>query len=227
MPKNNKYNTFAVTISPPNQKIIGDYNEVFKVLVNKIRKLRNIERSAYCVELGKSGCHPHIHLIIDFNIQKRLDVVSKSIKQISVKYFKMEQELNFNLVRTKKCIGNGIYVWLKEYMTKENPLVDNDGFDVSKINEDYRVEQRKVLTLANKKKPIYQNNILEVYRYELPNFKSQYTEDSSNYISEYISYLDSKGYAIVYLLKNLKLLRKVICFHHNRLNSIIESELFS
>lgn len=211
--KNSSAKVYAMTISPKVGTTTRD-----KVLhsgqMYTVAKVSQIEKSAYVVEMGEKGDHPHLHMLITYKKSRRYDTVISSIQT----YFSKSLDHPITPCFVDVKLAREPSYWLVEYMQKEAEL-KNNGYDLEHYRQLYaRCQLENNIYNADYGIKLNRTCFLSVYRllkkeyYDSQPDRLKYRVGSAAYIKHFIYYLDKKGFNVSWCFYNYKQMKCLILF---------------
>lgn len=182
--KNTTYNRYFVTVSPKSGTVSLEQLEAFKTkLTSKASKF------AFAIEHGANGDHPHAHLLIEFDSNKRKDTLTVTVKALC-RRLKIEAHINV------KPSYNPLHL-LENYLTKEvEPEIV--GFDLDTLRKEVKGHNRSVYRKDSQRLRITRDSFLDIYEQLLPRMTTTFTlRGADEHLTELcqLLYLDNYAYS--------------------------------
>lgn len=200
-PKNTCFPRFAVTVSPVSGKV-SPQQLVDSIVAYLESQKKKIVRSAYVYETGKEGNHPHLHFLVTYSSDKRRDTLLKSLQTFFSK--NLSHPITKPFIDVKPAYNPEYF--LTEYMSKENPIVNN-GYDITKLKKEQQSDKRKYLKMGTQLKPITRSNILEI----IQEWKQTLTEEQvidnrciKSEFDNFVNYMIEHNFNVSFIIWNKK-----------------------
>jgi len=210
--KNTEYDRFHITISPKS----GDasHQHLDQCLASIVQK--QVLRYCYVIENGKNSDHPHLHLLLQYDTNKRRDTLKTSI----ITKVKKIIDVSPHTVMITPAYNPNYLITV--YMQKEGEFI-NKGFDLELVKSESRSEKRQIYHLDSQLIPITFDSFIRLYReskslispFSLPNFDT--------HINELIHILEQKTYKISFIFRNLKFCKNIIFYDNNVFHPLNEN----
>lgn len=200
---------YAVTVSP--QTMFHIHLDLIQEIVEKyFSKYKDkINNYAYCLELGSKGQHPHCHLLVEYNYERRSDKVKEQIQRVFSSG--LSHSVTPQFVKVKKAFNP--YSWLTVYMKKENLVFVDSGFDLKLLKEistkssahfEVIMKGQNLMKLTRSNFNILYKELLEDDKLTpYPPLESTF-KCLSEYFTKVVAVFDDEGYQIHFLIYNRK-----------------------
>lgn len=193
MPKNQTYNRFHCTISPRQTT-----DEELKAVAASL--IKGVAKYCYVIEHGSNGTHPHLHILLEYPQNKRIDTLKTSIKT----KLKKNYEITPQLLKITAAY-NPIYL-ISTYLQKEQEII-NEGFDIEALKKEQRSHNKEVFRTDAQQLVITRSSLLRLYRNIKPRLTTtmqDYPDSINTHMKEVMTLLEADNYNISFLIWNKK-----------------------